>query len=174
MKKQKAPSDELFFIISPPKNISEYVAALKSHVKLAIGHTFEDEASKAHISLLRYRDEHPERVLYQVDNKISSINPFHIYIKNLNFYTEGSFRTIYLEIVYKNPICEIFNNITGQETDFLPHITIAKNLDINDFVIAWNSLKNLSYSEYFKCDHITVLRKTPHKWMHYIDLQFAA
>lgn len=175
MKRPSSTPDELFFIISPPKNVIDYVATLKNHVKSAIGHSFEDEFSKAHISLFKYRHEHPERVLYQVDTKVSTVNPFHVYIKNLNFFTDGpSKRTIYLEIVYKNPICDIFQNITGQESGFLPHITIAKDLEINDFIAAWTSLKNLSYSEYFKCDHITVLKKTPRKWMHYIDLQFAA
>jgi len=175
MKKQTSVSDELFFIISPPKNVSEYVATLKSHVKLAIGHNFEDEFSKAHISLFKYHDEHPERTLYKLDSMVSTFNAFHVYIKNLNFFTHGSNkRTIYLEIVYKNPLCDIFQNITGKESEFLPHITIAKNLDVNDFLIAWSSLKNLSYSEYFKCDHITVLKKTPNKWAHYIDLPFAA
>ncbi len=174
MKKQVTVSDELFFIIAPPKNVTDYVATLKSHVKSAIGHDFEDEFSKAHISLFKYKHEYPERVLYQVDNMVSTINPFHVYIKNLNFFTHGTARTIYLEIVYKNPICDIFQNISGQESGFLPHITIAKNLDINDFIAAWTSLKNLSYSDYFKCDHITVLKKATRKWMHYIDLPFAA
>ncbi|NOT76671.1 MAG: 2'-5' RNA ligase family protein [Cyclobacteriaceae bacterium] len=175
LRSNSGSSNELFFIISPSKSVVDYVAALKNHVKSAIGHTFEDEFSKAHISLFKYRDAHPERVLYQMDTKVSMFNPFHVYIKNLNFFTHGpNKRTIYLEIVYKNPICDVFQGITGQETGFLPHITIAKNLDTSDFLIAWNSLKNLSYSEYFKCDHITVLKKAPKKWMHYIDLPFAA
>ncbi len=175
MEKQSSTSNELFFIISPPKTIVEYVAMLKKHVKTAIGHSFEDEFSKAHISLFKYRHEHPERILYQVDHKVSTFNPFHVYIKNLNFSIDSpTRRTIYLEIVYKNPICDLFKNITEQESDFIPHINIAKDLEINDFIIAWKSLQNLSYSEYFRCDHITVLKKSPNKWMHYIDLPFAA
>ncbi len=174
MEKRPATSTDLFFIISPPKTIVEYVTLLKKHVKSAIGHGFDDEFSKAHISLFKYRNEHAERVLYHIDNKVSTFNPFHVYIKNLNFFNHGTTRTIYLEIVYKNPICDLFKNITEQESDFTPHITIAKNLEINDFIAAWKSLQNLSYSEYFRCDHITVLKKSPHKWMHYIDIPFAA
>ena len=113
--------------------------------------------------------------MYQVDHKVSTFNPFHVYIKNLNFSIDSpTRRTIYLEIVYKNPICDLFQNITEQESDFTPHINIAKDLEINDFITAWKSLQNLTYSEYFKCDHITVLKKAPRKWMHYIDLPFAA
>ncbi len=174
MEKRLATSTDLFFIISPPKTIVEYVTLLKKHVKSAIGHGFDDEFSKAHISLFKYRNEHPEGILYHIDNKVSEFNPFHIYIKNLNFFTNGAHRTIYLEIVYKNPICELVENITEQEAGFTPHIPIASNLEINDFIAAWKSLQNLSYSEYFRCDHITVLKKSTHKWMHYIDIPFAA
>jgi 2'-5' RNA ligase len=170
MKKSGAPSDEFFFIISPPKAIADYVAMLKGYVKDAIGHGFDDEFSKAHISLFKYSDPHAEDLLYQVDSKISSFTPFHVFLKNLNVFSHGSTRTIYLEIVHKAPICEIFENLTDREVDFTPHLTIARNLEINDFLMAWRSLKNISYSQYFRCDHITVLKRSPHKWVHYVDM----
>ncbi len=168
-------SNELLFIISPPPAIAEYVAMLKQHVRLAIGHPFEDEFAKAHISLFRYRDARPEDWLYQVDSKIASFAPFHVHVKNLNFYDHGTTRTIYLEVVHKNPICEIVERLGQPEGEFTPYITIASNLDINDFIKAWMSLKNLSYSDYFRCDHITVLKKkAARRWAYYMDLPFAA
>ena len=167
-------SKELLFIISPPPAIVAYVAMLKQHVKLAIGHPFEDEFSKAHISLFKYRDVHAEDWLYRVDSKIGSFTPFHVHIKNLNFHDHGTTRTIYLEVVRKTPICEIVENVLDQPADFTPTITIARDLDINDFIKAWGSLKNLSYSDYFLCDHITVLKRSPRRWTHYMDLEFAA
>lgn len=174
MEKRSPVSDELFFILSPPPAVVGYVAMLKKHIKTTIGHSFEDEFSKAHISLFKYRDEHAEDLLYQIDSKISVINPFHVYIKDLNFFTRGSHWTIYLEIVHKNPICEIFENIVKPDVNFTPQITIAKDLEMNDFITVWKSLKNLSYSQSFLCDHITVLKRAPRKWIHYIDLPFAA
>ena len=184
MEKAAYKSNELFFIITPPRAIAEYVAFLKSHVKSAIGHSFEDEFSKAHISLFKFQDEHAEDLLYRIDSKVSECTPFHVHIKNLNFLDDGVTRTIYLEVVHKNPICEIVENVLDQRADFTPYITIARNLEINDFMKAWRSLKNLSYSDYFRCDHITVLKKAPRparrsygvvgKWIHYIDLKFAA
>jgi len=177
-------SNELLFTIAPPKGIAEYVAFLKSHVRSALGHSFEGESSKAHISLFSFRDEHAEDLLYRIDSKMSSLSPFHVHIKNLNYFDDGDTRTIYLEVVHKNPICEIVENVLDQpmQPDFLPYITIARNLEINDFMKAWKSLKNLSYSDYFRCDHITVLKKAPARssraavgrWIHYIDLSFAA
>src|SRR5436190_16930007 len=174
MEKRAARSNELFFIISPPRSIVDYVTLLKKHVKSAIGHSFDDELSKAHISLFKYQNEHPEGILYQIDNKVSEFNPFHIYVKNLNYFTNGANRTIYLEIVYKNPICELVENLTDQPAGYIPHIPIASNLDVNDFITAWKSFQNLSYSDYFRCDHITVLKKSPNKWSHYIDIPLVA
>ena len=178
-------SNELLFTIAPPKGIAEYVAFLKSHVRSALGHSFEGETAKAHISLFSFRDEHAEDLLYRIDSKVSSLSPFHVHIKNLNYFDDGDTRTIYLEVVHKNPICEIVENVLDQpaQPDFTPYITIARNLEINDFMKAWKSLKNLSYSDYFRCDHITVLKKAEParrsrgvvgKWVHYIDLSFAA
>ena len=112
--------------------------------------------------------------MYQIDSRVSSVTPFHVHIKNLNFFDHGTTRTIYLEVVHKNPICEIVENVLERREDFTPYITIARNLEMNDFIKAWRSLKDLSYSEYFRCDHITVLKKAPRKWIHYIDLLFAA
>ena len=167
-------SDELFFIISPPPAIADHVAFLKSHVRTVIGHGFEDEFSKAHISLFKYRDQHAEGLLYSIDSKVSSFTPFHVHVKDLNYIDHGTTRTIYLEIVHKNPICEIFSNIAREDVGFTPRITIASNLEMNDFMKVWKSLKHLSYSDYFLCDHITVLKRAPRKWVHYIDLEFAA
>jgi len=200
-------SPELLFIISPPPAIADYVAMLKQHVRLAIGHPFEDEFAKAHISLYQYRDARAEDWLYQVDSTISSCAPFHVHIKNLNYHDHGTTRTIYLEVVHKHPICELAERLGlaslrpvretsrteaqgGPRTSatleqptrgFTPNITIARDLDINDFFKAWQSLKNLSYSEYFRCDHITVLKKSAfeslrqrRRWIYYMDLSLAA
>lgn len=188
---------ELLFIITPPPAIVEYVAMLKEHVRLAIGHPFEDEMAKAHITLFQYREARAEDWLYQVDSTISSFAPFHVHVKNLNYHDHGTTRTIYLDVVQKTPICDIVEQLasrstssgqagasasSGQPVEFAPTITIARNLDLNDFLKAWRSLKNLSYSEYFRCDHITVLKKAcpevsrraPRRWIYYMDLSLAA
>lgn len=187
-------SPELLFIISPPPAIAEYVAMLKQHVRLALGHPFEDEFAKAHISLYRYRDARAEDWLYQVDSTISACAPFHVHIKNLNWHDHGTTRTIYLEVVHKHPICDIAERLASGTSaspgqGFTPNITIARDLDLNDFFKAWQSLKNLSYSDYFRCDHITVLKKAAfpsaklrageslrqrRRWTYYMDLSLAA
>lgn len=174
MDKRMDTNAELLFIITPPPAIVEYVAMLKEHVRLAIGHPFEDEMAKAHITLFQYREARAEDWLYQVDSTISSFAPFHVHVKNLNYHDHGTTRTIYLDVVQKTPICDIVERLGRPAGEFTPTITIARNLDLNDFLKAWRSLKNLSYSEYFRCDHITVLKKAPRRWIYYMDLSLAA
>lgn len=185
MDKRMETNAELLFIITPPPAIIEYVALLKEHVRLAIGHPFEDEMAKAHITLFQYREARAEDWLYQVDSTISSFAPFHVHVKNLNYHDTppsrnapagktGTTRTIYLDVVQKTPICDIVERLGRPAGEFTPTITIARNLDLTDFLKAWRSLKNLSYSEYFRCDHITVLKKTPRRWIYYMDLSLAA
>jgi 2'-5' RNA ligase len=171
---RRSPTDQLFFMIAPPRAITEYVAQLKNYVRDAVGRRIGDEFSKAHISLFKYSDAHAEDLLYKADSKISSFTPFNVYIKDLNVSHEPDGWSIYLEIVHKAPIRDIAENIAGREVDLTPRITIARNLELNEFLKVWSTLKELSYSQYFKCDHITVLKKAPGKWVHYVDLLLAA
>src|SRR6185369_16155759 len=106
MDKRMETNAELLCIITPPPAIVEYVAMLKEHVRLAIGHPFEDEMAKAHITLFQYREARAEDWLYQVDSTISSFSPFHVHIKNLNYHDHGTTRAIYLDVVQKTPICD--------------------------------------------------------------------
>jgi 2'-5' RNA ligase len=173
-RKSTMKPDELFFMITPPKAIADYVAGLKSYVKDAVGHRIEEDFSKAHISLFKYRDPHAEDLLYRVDSRISSFTPFHVFLKDLNVVNDGTHWTIYLEIVHKAPIFELAENIAGENINFIPSIVIARNLELDDFLKVWGNLKDLSYSQYFRCDHITVLKRTPRKWKHHLDIRLAA
>jgi 2'-5' RNA ligase len=164
---RKLPPHEFFVILSPTRAITDYVTFLKGIVKHALGHTFEGERSTAHISLFKYKDVHNESLLYHIEDRVSGFAPFHIHIKNLGIFEHGENKTIYLEIVNKNPICDLAEALIGHRIN--PHITIAKNLDAKDFAIAWRTLKDLSYSDYFKCDRITVLKKHTHRWNKHLE-----
>lgn len=78
-----------------------------------------------------------------------------------------------MDIVNKTPIQEIFEKIVKEDPEYIPHITIAKNLAINDFLRCWPYLKGLRYSnQHFLCDRITVLARADRKWMPYKDIVF--
>jgi hypothetical protein len=165
---------KIFLLLSPSPSITRYVSELKSRVHDILGHDYEGCNSLAHISVwMRYLN-HAENFLYSVEDKMRMVNPFIIGVKNLNVFHHGpNQRTIYLEVVNKTPACELWEKLVGQEKDFTPHITIARNLSLEEFDKVWSELKDVSYSDYFRCDRLTVLRWKDNKWNHHIDIPFS-
>ena len=168
----KNPVQELLFRISPPPHIASDVSVLKDDVQFLIGHEFEDRYSKANISLFKYSDEHIDDMIQHVASKTAHFKPFNVFIKNLNVFRYGSSRTIYLDVANKYPIRDIFEKLVKEDINYTPHISIAKNISLEDFLKSWAYLKDLSYSQHFLCDRITVLARGEKKWMHYRDIMF--
>ncbi len=164
---------ELFFVISPPRHIISDVSVLKDDVHYLIGHELEDRYSRPNIALFKYSDTETRmrHMMRFVEARASEIPAFNIFLKDFGVFYNGSFRTIYLDIVNKSPVQEIFEKIVREDPAYIPHITIARNLAIGDFLRCWPYLKGLRYSnQHFLCDRITVLARTDRKWMHYKDI----
>lgn len=166
------PVQELFFIIAPPRHIMSDVSVLKDDVHYLIGHPFDDRFSRGHISLFKYADEHSEDMIGHVEEKAAAFKPFNIFIKDFSVFYSGLKRTIYMDIVNKYPVRDIFEKLIKEDAGFTPHITIAKNLSSEDFLKAWPYLNELPYSQHFTCDRITVLTRSENKWVHYRDIVF--
>jgi 2'-5' RNA ligase len=164
---------QLYFLIAPPPHIKSDVAVLKDDVHYLIGHSFEDRFSKAHISLFQYTDEHTDAMVSFVEEKAADFEPFNVFLKDFGVFYNGSSRSIYMDIVNKSPVQEIFENLVKEEPEFIPHIPIAKNLSNADFLKCWPYLKGLNYSnQHFLCDRITVLQRSNNKWSHLKDILF--
>lgn len=170
--KIKNPVQELFFLLSPPPHIVSDVSVIKDDVQFLVGHEFEDRYSKAHISLFKYNDEHTDDIIRFVESKAAHFKPFNVFLKDLNVFHHGSNRTIYLDVVNKYPIRDIFEKLVKEDIHYTPHISIAKNIGIEDFLKCWAYLKDLSYSQHFLCDRITVLARGEKRWVHYRDIVF--
>lgn len=165
--------NELFFIISPPRHIMSDVSVLKDDVHYLIGRKLEDRHSIAHISLFKYNDEHIHDIIRHVETKAAHFKPFNVFLKDFGVFYSGSKRTVYMDIVNKYPIQEIFEKVVKEDSGYTPHITIAKNLAMDEFLRCWPYLKGLNYSnQHFLCDRITVLARNEGRWMHYKDIMF--
>lgn len=164
---------ELFFVITPPRHIASDVSVLKDDVHYLVGHELEDRYTRANIALFRYSDSH-ERMAHMlrfVEARAREMEPFNIFLKDFGVFYNGSFRTIYLDIVNKSPVQEIFEKIVREDPNFIPHITIARNLAIDDFLRCWPYLKALRYSnQHFLCDRISVLARADRKWVQYKEI----
>jgi 2'-5' RNA ligase len=153
------------------------VSVLKDDVHYLIGHELEDRYARANIALFKYSDteDRMNHMIRFVEARAAEMAPFNVFLKDFGVFYNGSFRTIYLDIVNKSPIQEIFEKIVKEDPDFTPHIPVARNLAVNDFLRCWPYLKGLNYSnQYFLCDRITVLARAEKKWMHFKDIEFAA
>jgi 2'-5' RNA ligase len=146
---------------------------LKDDVHYLIGHQLEDRHSVAHISLFKYSDQYFNDMIRFVEGRASQFKPFNIFLKDFGVFYNGSQRTIYMDVVNKYPIQEIFEKLVKEDTQYTPHITIAKNLSTADFLRCWPYLRRLNYSnQHFLCDRITVLARSDKKWMHFKDILF--
>lgn len=164
---------ELYFIIAPPRHILSDVSVLKDDVHYLIGHKFEDMKSKGHIPLFKYKDRYTKEIIRFVESKAAEFEPFNVLLKDFGVFVNNMKRTIYMDIVYKSPIQEIFSRLVKEDPSFTPHITIAKNLDEDEFIRCWPYLKSLKYgNQHFHCDKITVLMKEDKQWVHYKDIHF--
>ena len=164
------PSTETFVIISPPESILRDISYLKKSIAEVLDSNYEGRFSKAHISLLKYRDLHIDNELYNINNRLTKLRPFTLYIKDFDILHHGDHRSICLNVINKNPVMELAELLTGREIH--PHITIAKNLSPADFNKVWSAIKRVTYSTHFRCDHITVLKRNSGPWRHYMDLPF--
>jgi 2'-5' RNA ligase len=149
------------------------VSVLKDDVHYLIGREMEDRYSKAHISLFKFSDteNHMKHMVRFVEARAAEISPFNVFLKDFGVFYNGSFRTIYMDIVNKSPIQDIFEKTVKEDAHFTPHITIAKNLATEEFLRCWPYLKGLHYSnQHFLCDRIKVLARTDRKWTFYKDI----
>jgi 2'-5' RNA ligase len=166
-------SQELYFIIAPPRHILSDVSVLKDDIHYLIGHKFDDQRSKAHIPLFKYNDRYSKEMIRFVESKAVDFQPFNVLLKDFGVFVNGNLRTIYMDIVYKYPIREIFEKLVKEDENFTPHITIARNLEHDEFLRCWPYLKSLHYgNQHFVCDRITVLQKQNKQWAHFKDIHF--
>lgn len=164
---------ELLFVIAPPRHIASDVSVLKDDVHYLIGHEIEDRYARAHIILFRYSDTgtRMNHMVRFVEARARELTPFNIFLKDFGVFYNGSLRSIYMDIVNKSPIQEMFEKIVREDPSYMPHIPIARNLTVEDFLRCWPYLKGLRYSnQHFLCDRITVLAKAERKWIHYRDI----
>ena len=162
------PINHYFFTITPSPLIQVFVSNLKKQVRSIIGHEFQNEFSKTHISLFQYSEHHTDDILYDADWLIPALLPLDIFVNGLGIFKHGTNKTIYLQIEYKTPIADLAKALGGK--DITPHITIARNLAADYFDKAWRHLQRVSYSNHFRCNNVTVLKREHHKWNRYLEL----
>lgn len=165
--------EELSFVIAPPPHIKSDVSVLKDDVQFLTGELFDDRYSAAHISLFKFDDKrHFGDILKQVEAKAVTFDPFNIFIKGLRYFGYEPNLTIYLDILNKTDVQNIFENLVKKNPRYMPFISIAEGLSAREFSKAWPHLRDFRYTQDFLCDRITVLVRNSDGWLHYRDILF--
>jgi 2'-5' RNA ligase len=165
--------EELSFVIAPPPHIKSDVSVLKDDVQFLTGELFDDRYSPAHISLFTFDDKrHFGDIVRQVEEKAVTFDPFNIFIKGLSYFGDEPNRTIYLDILNKSDVQDIFENLVKKNPRYMPFISIAEGLNDREFSKVWPHLQDFRYTQDFLCDRITVLVRNGNGWLHYRDIMF--
>lgn len=141
---------------------------MKRLLRSAIGRPFDAECSIGHISLHKDRGI-AANALDSIAARLATIDTFEIQVKNFNSFRNS--KTIYLDVVNKGLLADVFENITQLRYEGVPHVTLAKNLCKQDFDRAWKILSQKTYNTQFTCDRVKVLQKSTRRWLHYTDLR---
>ena len=142
--------EELSFVIAPPPHIKSDVSVLKDDVQFLTGELFDDRYTSAHISLFKFDDKrHFSDIIKQVESKAVTFDPFNIFIKGLRYFGQGANRTIYLDILNKPDVQDIFEYLVKKNPRYMPFISIAEGLNASEFSKVWPHLRDFRYAQDF-------------------------
>ena len=149
-----------------------------------IGH-FEGMYSTANITITHQTRCKPfliQPAILIMEKKLSTISPIEIQINGFNFFNHGqSAKTIYAQIEL-TPCTENWFRLLKKQLgirvkNFVPHISIVKNIPVQSFNKLWPKFQNREYIQTFTIDRITVLHRETYveycEWRIYKELFFA-
>lgn len=165
---KKSSIQDFSFNISVPETVNQFVSERKKRVQEVIGRTFRDRYFCAHISLHKYTDRNTDSQLYRANEVLQSLMPLDIHVNGFGIFEHGSKRSIYLKIDYESEISDVAKKLGARK--LRPHITIASSLELDDYKKAWDDLKDIRYSTYFRCDKVNVLKWEFNRWDRYLKL----
>ncbi|MFD0749923.1 2'-5' RNA ligase family protein [Mucilaginibacter calamicampi] len=173
---------DFLMIISPPDEVIKQISKYKRASANKIG-PFKGMHSIAHISITYQQRCKPfmaDPFMARLENKLQTMQPAEIYIKNFKFFTHGTVGfTIYAEVNVMPPNHNWFKLLRKQmgiTITIVPHITVLKNIPPSAFKKLWPYFENSQYEATFKANSLTILwRETfaeQHEWRPYKELFF--
>jgi len=162
---------DYLIILSLPDRIDNHIKLYKKSCAKHIG-KFKGLYAQGHVSFGTFRDESDKPLLPShnmgeyleaITKVFDDIGPRKLFIKDFHFFSHGPrFRTIYAAIIMDNHTKDWFARIDAKlkvSKQTVPHITIAKNIPVEQFDILWTFFKNINYEEAFYSEDITILQR---------------
>jgi hypothetical protein len=175
---------DYLMIISPPENIIKEISRYKRASVNVIGH-FEGMHSTAQITITHQTRCKPflvQPAILKIETKLNTMPPVDLRISGFNFFNHGqTAKTIYAVIEKTSQTDNWFkllkNQIGIKVKDFVPHITIARNIPVTSFNKLWPNFENRLWFETFTAHSLTILQRDTYveycEWRIYKELFFA-
>jgi 2'-5' RNA ligase len=157
---------DYLMIISPPDEIKKEIDRYKRASVNVIGH-FEGMHSTAHITITHQVRCKPFLVypaISRMQQRLNTMPPIQLQINGFAYFNHGAVsRTIYAIIERTAKTDNWFRLLTGEMgikvKNFVPHITIAKNIPVTAFNKLWPNFENRQWQAAFSVNSLTVLEK---------------
>jgi 2'-5' RNA ligase len=174
---------DYLMIISPPDHIKKQVSRYKRASVNIIGQ-FKGMHSIAHITITNQHRCKPflaQPAILQMEKQLSSLHPVELQIKGFNFFKHGTTSmTIYAVIEPTGLNAGWFKLLKKQMgikvKNFVPHITIVKNIPPSVFYKLWPYFEKSTFTEIFRAESLTILHRDTFaeyvEWRVYRELYF--
>jgi 2'-5' RNA ligase len=161
-------SYEYFFLISPPYPIRQIVKGFKHKMHHEIGLSDFNMLSVPHISLLLNPEieRHDKDIIERGHKALMKAGNFRVNIDGPDFFTHSETNSVFLKVRNSDPLQKMFNALHKEfdhffpeelETDFNPHLTIARSIPRDNFNKISYSLNEYDLKTEFTCHTITLL-----------------
>ncbi len=177
------PYADYLLIISLPADIGKEIVRYKRASVNAIGH-FEGMNSRPYITVthqLRCKPFLAQPALAKMGKRLSTMPPIELQINGFGSFNHCNIsHTIYAVIEPAQRTQNWFKLLAMQMgiklPDFVPHITIAKNIPITAFNKLWPNFENREFNHRFMVENITILHKDTYvdnsEWKIYKEPRF--
>lgn len=173
---------DFFILLSPSERVKAIVREHKQYAADVIG-TYESEYSIAHISInmmQRQKTFLTEPVIREFRKRLCLIPAITLTINGFDYFIHGKdYRTIYARVVNSPETGHWFKMLKHHlkiKEFSVPHITICRNILVEDFDLLWPYFKSIEWQEAFTINSLTVLQRESFvnhtKWEHYTELSF--
>lgn len=157
---------DYLLILSPPDAVKHQIARYKKASEKVIG-TFKSARSAAHISIYhaeRQKSFMMEPALKRLAVKLNTMPPVAFQITGFNFFRHGDKAlTIYAEVKQTEAVLRWFRllslNLNHKAKNITPHITVARNITVEQFGRLWPHFARAKYVDVFWVKELTVLKR---------------
>lgn len=173
---------DFFIVLSPPDHIKDLITEHKQYAADVIG-KYESMYAIAHISIKKMHRQKSfltEPAIRSLTPKLATIAPVTLTIDGFDYFNHGEdYKTIYVKINTPPEITQWFKTLKKHlniKEFMVPHITIARNISVNDFNLLWPHFKAIRWNENFTVTELLVLEKQTFapfaKWQKFTHLPF--